>query len=100
QIPRFQRAFYLILERVAARFTHQFVAVGEDVKNIYVRSGVGDAQAYETIYSGMPLREYLDAGRMPDDERNLLRAELGYLPEHRLVLMAARLEERKGHGYL
>jgi glycosyltransferase involved in cell wall biosynthesis len=94
------RWFYLMLERTAARFTHQFVAVGEDVRNIYVRSGVGPAHAYETIYSGMPLREYLEAGRMSDTERHALRAELGFAPEHRVVVMAARLEERKGHRYL
>jgi glycosyltransferase involved in cell wall biosynthesis len=94
------RWFYLTLERIAARFTHQFVAVGEDVKNIYVRSGVGDERAYETIYSGMPLRDYLEAGNMSEDERDALRSELGFTHEHRVVVMAARLEERKGHRYL
>jgi glycosyltransferase involved in cell wall biosynthesis len=94
------RWFYLTLERIAARFTHQFVAVGEDVRNIYVRSGVGPAHAYETIYSGMPLREYLEAGRMSVEERDALREELGFGPDHRVVVMAARLEERKGHRYL
>jgi glycosyltransferase involved in cell wall biosynthesis len=99
-LPLPLRWFYLVLERIAARFTHQFVAVGEDVKNIYIRSGVGAAHAYETIYSGMPLRDYLDAGRMTTAERDALRSDLGLLPEHRVVVMAARLEERKGHRYL
>lgn len=99
-MPPPMRWFYLTLERVAARFTNQFVAVGEDVKNIYVRSGVGEAHEYETIYSGMPLRDYLEAGRMTVEERALLRRELGFGPEHRVVVMAARLEERKGHRYL
>jgi len=95
-----QRWFYLALERTAARFTDQFVAVGEDVKNIYLRSGVGTPQTYETIYSGMPLKEYLEAGQMSETERQGLRAELGFEPRHRVVVMAARLEERKGHVYL
>lgn len=99
-LPPTMRWFYLMLERVAARFTHQFVAVGEDVRNIYIRSGIGPAHAYETIYSGMPLRDYLEAGRMTGAERDRLRAELGFTPEHRVVVMAARLEERKGHRYL
>ena len=99
-MPAPMRWFYLTLERIAARFTHQFVAVGEDVKNIYVRSGVGPAHAYETIYSGMPLRDYLEAGRMSEDERAAFRAGLGLEPDHRVVVMAARLEERKGHRYL
>ena len=95
-----RRAFYVMLERIAARFTHQFVAVGEDVMNIYVNSGIGQAAAYETIYSGMPLDEYFEAGRMPAPERQALRAELGLLPEHQAVTMVARLEARKGHRYL
>jgi glycosyltransferase involved in cell wall biosynthesis len=99
-LPPFQRTFYLLLERVAARFTHQFVAVGEDVRNRYVRHGIGCDRAYETIYSGMPLQDYLDAGEMPDAERDAIRATLDCRPEHRVAVMAARLEPRKGHDYL
>lgn len=99
-LPRVHRAFYLTLERIAARFTDQFVAVGEDVRDIYLRSGIGTSAEYETIYSGMPLREYLDAGAMPASERDALRAELGFEPGHRVIVMAARLESRKGHVYL
>lgn len=100
QIPRVQRWFYLALERIAARFTHQFVAVGQDVRDIYLRSGVGVPQAYETIYSGMPLDEFLDAGAMDEGERRTVRASLGLEPQHQVVAMAARLEARKGHVYL
>jgi glycosyltransferase involved in cell wall biosynthesis len=99
-LPRWQRWFYLTLERIAARFTHQFVTVGEDVKSIYLRAGIGEASAYETIYSGMPLEEYLEAGDMSDLERAQVRRELGLEPRHQVVAMAARLEARKGHGYL
>ena len=99
-LPRVQRAFYLLLERIAARFTHQFVTVGEDVRNIYLREGIGESAAYETIYSGMPLDEYLEAGRMSEAAAAALRAEFGFMPQHQVVAMAARLEARKGHIYL
>jgi glycosyltransferase involved in cell wall biosynthesis len=99
-LPRLQRMFYLALERIAGRFTHQFVTVGEDVRRIYVREGIGEPQAYETIYSGMPLDDYLDAGEMAEPERQAIRAELGLEPHQQAVAMASRLEARKGHGYL
>jgi hypothetical protein len=99
-LPRLQRMFYLALERIAGRFTHQFVTVGEDVRRIYVREGIGEPQAYETIYSGMPLDDYLDAGEMAEPERQAIRAELGLEPHHQAVAMAARPAARKGHGYL
>ena len=99
-LPRWQRWFYLTLERIAARFTDQFVTVGEDVKAIYLRHGIGQASAYQTIYSGMPLSEYLEAGDMSDVERARVRRELGLEPRHQVVAMAARLEARKGHAYL
>jgi glycosyltransferase involved in cell wall biosynthesis len=99
-LSRAQRFFYLLLERVAARFTDQFVTVGEDVKDIYLRAGIGKAAAYETIYSGMPLEEYFAAADMSGTERTLVRSDLGYGPEHQVVAMAARLEDRKGHTYL
>ncbi len=94
------RAFYVLLERIAGRFTHQFITVGEDMRAIYVNAGIGDAASYETIYSGMPLQEFLDAGAMDDAERAELRATLGYGPGLQLVVVAARLESRKGHSYL
>lgn len=99
-LPLGQRLFYLTLERIAGRFTHQFVTVGEDVKEIYLKAGIGEARAYQTIYSGMPLDEYLEAGEMSDLERARVRHELGLEPRHQAVAMAARLEPRKGHVYL
>jgi glycosyltransferase involved in cell wall biosynthesis len=95
-----ERAFYLALERLAGRFTHQFVSVGEDVKRIYLGEAIGRPEAYETIYSGMPLDQYLAAGEMTDIERAAVRAELALTPRHQVVAMAARLEARKGHAYL
>jgi glycosyltransferase involved in cell wall biosynthesis len=95
-----RRAFYVLLERIAARFTHQFVAVGEDVMNLYLRAGVGRPSVYETIYSGMPLDDYFEAGRMSPLERGVLRARLGLKSHQQAVAMVARLEARKGHVYL
>jgi len=95
-----RRAYYVALERIAARFTHQFVAVGEDVKAKYLESGIGRDAEYETIYSGMPLDDYFDAGRMPAAERDAIRTTLGLEPQHQAVTMVARLEARKGHTYL
>ncbi len=94
------RWFYLLLERVAARFTDQFVTVGEDVKDIYLRSGIGRPAEYETIYSGMPLDDYFAAADMGPEECAAVRQRFGYGPEHQVVAMAARLEDRKGHTYL
>jgi glycosyltransferase involved in cell wall biosynthesis len=99
-LPAPLRAFYVLLERLAGRFTHQFITVGEDMRATYVKAGIGDPNTYETIYSGMPLQEFLDAGAMSWEERAWLRSTLGYGPEHQLVVMAARLETRKGHEYL
>lgn len=99
-LPPGIRTFYLLLERIAGRFTHQFVTVGEDVKTKYLDAGIGEPQAYETIYSGMPLEDYLAAGDMNDLDRARVRRELGLEPQHQAVAMAARLEPRKGHTYL
>jgi glycosyltransferase involved in cell wall biosynthesis len=99
-VPQPLRAFYLLLERIAGRFTHQFVTVGEDMRSLYIKAGIGDPQAYQTIYSGMPLHDFLEAGQVAAPERDRLRAALGFGPEHQLVVTAARLEARKGHGYL
>jgi glycosyltransferase involved in cell wall biosynthesis len=99
-LPAPLRLFYLLLERVAGRFTHQFVTVGEDVRRIYESSGIGRGVPYETIYSGMPLDDYLKAGEMAPEARERIRASFGFGPGHVVAAMAAQLEARKGHVYL
>lgn len=91
---------YYGLERLAAPWTDGFVSVGEDLKRRYLAAGVGAASQYVVIHSGMNLDAFRAAGRMGEEQRQAVRAGLGYGPEIFLAGYVAALEWRKGHRYL
>ncbi len=91
---------YYGLERLAAPWTDGFVSVGDDLRQRYLRAGVGRPDQYVVIHSGMNLDAFRAAGTMSDAQRQAVRAGLGYGPEHFLAGYVAALEWRKGHRYL
>ncbi len=91
---------YRFLERVAGHVTNQFVAVGENVRDIYIQSGVGEAERYVTIRSGFELQRFqMDVRRMALKRRQLCD-ELGIDEDFFIIGSASRLEPRKGQNYL
>lgn len=92
-------AFYRFLERLAAHVTNQFVTVGDDLRDIYIRAGVGCPDRYVTIRSGFDLSRFLLEPVQIALKRRNIRAELG-IPEEAFVIgSASRLEPRKGQNF-
>ncbi|MBX7233416.1 MAG: glycosyltransferase family 4 protein [Caldilineales bacterium] len=91
---------YYGLERLAAPWTDAFISVGDDLRQRYLRAGVGAPGQYVVIHSGMDLDAFRAAGRMGAEARQAVRASLGYGPETFLAGYVAALEWRKGHRYL
>jgi glycosyltransferase involved in cell wall biosynthesis len=94
------RRLYVLLERLAARRCDALIAVGEDVKRAYLAEGVGRAEQYATIPSGMDTAAFDAARRAPAGERDDLRASFGFGPDRVVVGMVSRLEPRKGWMFL
>jgi len=91
--------FYRLLERLAAHVTNQFVTVGNDLRDIYLRAGIGDPERYVTIRSGLDLRRFQLPPMLVASKRKKIRAELG-IPESAFVIgSASRLEPRKGQNF-
>jgi glycosyltransferase involved in cell wall biosynthesis len=61
-----------------------------------VQARVAPREKFSTIYSGMEVAPFLDA----DQNRDSVRQELGFLPEHVVVGKIARFFHLKGHEYL
>lgn len=91
---------YFGLERLAARWTDGFVSVGDDLRQRYLRAGIGRSDQYVVIHSGMNLDAFRAAGKMDAAQRQAVRSGLGYGPEHFVAGYVAALEWRKGHRYL
>jgi glycosyltransferase involved in cell wall biosynthesis len=96
------RAEYLLywgLEKAAAGFTDRIITVGEDLRDRYLEAGIGRADRYQLIRSGMELSDFSAAAAMGPERRAEVRRSLGVPADAPLVGKVARLEARKGYRY-
>jgi glycosyltransferase involved in cell wall biosynthesis len=92
------RYFYIVLEKLAAKFTTHFVSVGEDLKSSYLAKGVGKPGEFSVIRSGMDL-DYFRNARNKGHSSHLLSAEMRIDNNDTVIGYVANLEARKGHKY-
>jgi len=94
------RTFYILLEQVLAKITTCYTVVGYDLRDRYLKEGIGGKDDYFVIRSGMELERFYNVHGMKDSERERIRNELGFNGGEVLVGVVAALEPRKGHLYL
>jgi len=95
---RFIHRLYVLSERFAARRCHTIVSVADAMTRQYLREGIGRAEQYRTVYSGMETECFLNAA--PGESRGDIRARLGFTPDDFVIGTVARLAELKGHDDL
>ena len=84
---------YITLERWAARRCHAIVSVCDAMTQQALAAGVGKAEQFLTVYSGMNAEAFLD----PPRSRSEVRLELGLADDDVAFATVARLFELKGH---
>lgn len=87
---------YIASERAAARRCHRIVCVADAMTRQALAAGVGRAEQYATIYSGMEVDRYSPLR----DDRADTRRELGLGDGDFVIGTVARLAELKGHDDL
>jgi len=87
---------YKMLEKQAAPLTTRIVCVADAMREQSLAAGVGRAEQYVTIYSGMETAPFLS----PPIPRDQVRSSLGLTAQHIVVGTIARLFDRKGHDDL
>lgn len=90
------RTLFRTLERYAARKCHALISVANAMTDQLVRAGVAPAEKFQTIYSGMEIQPFVEASK----DRETLREQFGFQPEHVVIGKIARLFHLKGHVYL
>jgi glycosyltransferase involved in cell wall biosynthesis len=93
---RLVNSFYQMLERKTAPITHRIVCVADAMREQSLAAGIGRAEQYITVYSGMETGPFLN----PPVPREQVRCELGLRGEHVVVGTIARLFHLKGHDDL
>ncbi len=87
---------YRLLEKQAAPITDRIVCVADAMRDQSLAGGVGRAEQYVTVYSGMEIAPFLN----PPVPRAEVRRQLGLADDHIAVGTIARLFELKGHDDL
>ncbi len=95
---RFIHRLYVASERFAARRCHAIVSVADAMTREYLREGIGRAEQYTTVYSGMETDLFLNAA--PGESRSDVRAQFGLAESDFVIGTVARLAELKGHDDL
>jgi glycosyltransferase involved in cell wall biosynthesis len=86
-------ALYKQLEKLAAGRCHRIVVVADAMTKASLAAGIGRAEQYVTVYSGMETGPFLN----PPVPRDEMRRRLGLEPQHVAVCTIARLFHLKGH---
>jgi glycosyltransferase involved in cell wall biosynthesis len=88
------RALFRWCEWYAAHRCHAIISVADAMTDLMVEAGVAPREKFTTIHSGMEVEPFLQA----DEARERVRQELGYSPEHVVIVKIARLFHLKGHN--
>ena len=87
---------YVWLERRAAGQADAMISVADAMTRQALAAGVGRAEQFTTIYSGMEVEPYL----RPTPAAKAFRGSLPMPPDAVLVTQVSRLARLKGHKYL
>lgn len=87
---------YIFLERLCSRITRKIIVVSDQMRIKSLEKKIGSPAQYQTVFSGMRLEEFLEAGKL----RSQMRHELN-IPEDAIVIgKIARLFPLKGHEFI
>jgi glycosyltransferase involved in cell wall biosynthesis len=90
--------FYIAVERAAAKRTDLFISVADAMTHQALAAGIGRAEQFVTIYSGLETDLFLNP---PPAERLMqIRDELNIPRGATVIASLARLAEFKGHDYI
>ncbi|MGM0411496.1 MAG: glycosyltransferase family 4 protein [Bacillota bacterium] len=94
-----KRYFFKNIEKFCGLFTDKFIPVGEDMKNKYIKAGIGNREKYKTIYSGMELEKFKNAANNSKDKIRKLKSDLGLNDKDIIIGNVSKIQERKGYKY-
>lgn len=97
--PLGSRAFRAA-ERRAARFTDALVFVGDGLRDLYLREGIGTPASTAVIHSPIEIDRFVASRAWDAERRRAARVGLGIEPDGFLVVAIGSLEPRKRHDRL
>ena len=90
-----KNTLYITSEQFAAKRCHTIVSVADAMTEQFLDAKIGDRAQYVTVRSGMEVERFLKP--MDGEDRQSMRAQLGFTDSDFVVGTVARLAEHKGH---
>jgi glycosyltransferase involved in cell wall biosynthesis/SAM-dependent methyltransferase len=98
--PRAASRAFLGAERLCSRFTDLYVAVGSEVRDLYLAAGLGRREQYHVVRAAIDVPSYTSVRELTSGRRQQLRIEFGLPPAGPVCLSLGLLEPRKRHDLL
>ena len=101
-----KRWAYRLLYRLAAHWVNGFIAVSDDVKDAILKELGLDStdpicDKINIIYNSVDVRRYqATSGKSRDENRSVIRRQLGLAENACVAVVVATFKEQKGHRYL
>ena len=95
-LPWWRNRLYVALERRAAQRSDAIISVADAMTAQALAAGVGRADQFTTVYSGMEVASFLERPA----EADAFRASLHLPRDAVLITQVSRLAELKGHEYI
>jgi len=95
---RWLNAFYIAVERAAARRTDFFISVADAMTAQALSAGIGRPEQFRTAYSAIDEQAFL--ADIPERQKKAFRAEYGIGDDAIVLVTIARLFHLKGHDYI
>ncbi|MEM8756293.1 MAG: glycosyltransferase family 4 protein [Planctomycetota bacterium] len=95
---RLKNRLYTAAERFAAKRCHTIVSVADAMTEQFRARGIGRAEQFVTVRSGMDIGPFVDIDER--ESREAIRGSLGFGEDDFVIGTVARLAEHKGHDDL
>lgn len=98
-LPLGKQLLFWGLEKLAGKVTDQFIFIGQDLRDAFIRAGICSAQKAAVIYGGRDLSPFIAAACLSEKDRQARRRAAGLDPQTIVLGNVARIVPWKGHDY-
>ena len=93
---KYKNWLYIKLEKICAKLSHKIITVSDTMRDKALQEKIGTPSLYQTIYSGMNIKPFINAPQL----RKEMREQLNIKDSDLIIGKIARLFHLKGHDFV
>jgi glycosyltransferase involved in cell wall biosynthesis len=91
------RSLFILLEKLAGKFTNAMIFVGKEIGDVYMQSKIAAPHQSHTIYTGRDFKDYENALNMTGEEKRVIRGRYGISQNDIVIGCVGRIVPSKGY---